>query len=48
MGKFESEISRTEAAIATLFTISTNSRTQDPMPNITPIVEQSIAGSRGH
>ena len=36
MGKFEPVISRTGAAIATQFTISTNSRTQDPMPTITP------------
>ena len=38
MGKFEPVISRTEAAIATQFTILTNwnSRTQDPMPTITP------------
>ena len=36
MGKFEPVISRTGAAIATQFTISTNSRTQDPIPTITP------------
>ena len=37
MGKFETVISRTGAAIVTQFTISTNWRTQDPMPTITPV-----------
>ena len=37
MGKLESVISRTGAAISTQFTISTNSRTQDPMLTITPV-----------
>ena len=36
-GKFEPVISRTGAAIATQFSISTNSRAQDPMPTITPV-----------
>ena len=42
MGKFEPGISRTGGAIAFQFTISTNSRTQDPMPTITPVAYQSI------
>ena len=37
MGKFEPVISGTGAAIATQFTISTNSRTQDPILTITPV-----------
>ena len=42
MGKFEPVITRTGAAIATQFTISTDSRTQDPMPTITPVALQAI------
>ena len=37
MGKFEPVISRTGAAISTQFMISTDSRTQDPIPTITPV-----------
>ena len=40
MGKFEPVISRTGAAIAIQFTISTNSRTQDPIPTIAPVALQ--------
>ena len=40
--KFEPVISRIGAIIATQFTISTNSRTLDPMPIITPVAQQSI------